>query len=49
MNEFMPVFSFDRVNESTDRTAFSRIGLEDRNMIYVMGGMFLVLVIFVTA
>ena len=44
--ELVPIFEFDRVNMETDRSVFPRIGLEDRNIIYVLGSLFVFLSFF---
>ena len=44
--EIVPIFEFDVTFEPTDREVFSRIGIEDRNMIYVLGSMFLFMFLF---
>ena len=44
--EVAPVWSFDWVNAETNRGSFSRIGLEDRNIINVMGSMVVFIFLF---
>ena len=44
--EFMPFWDFNYINQETDREVFSRIGLEDRNLINVMGSMILFVLMF---
>ena len=44
--ELVPFWSFDKVNMENDRDVFSRIGIEDRNIINVLGSMFMFLALF---
>lgn len=40
------IFYFDYTFIATDRSVMSRIGLEDRNFIYVLGSLFMFIVLF---
>lgn len=44
--EILPFWSFDKINIETDRFVFGRIGLEDRNIVNVMGSLFLFVFVF---
>lgn len=44
MYEILPIWSFNMVSMDNDRSVFSRIGLEDRNIVNVLGS----LVVFAT-
>ena len=44
--EAIPMFDFNQVTESNSKQMFSRIGIEDRNIIDVLGSMFLFMLIF---
>jgi hypothetical protein len=47
--EVFPFFAFEKVTAANDIDVFSRIGLEDRSIISVMGSMFLFLGMFVVS
>lgn len=44
---FIPVFTFDAVGNPTDRTVFGRVGIEDRNIVTVLGSLILFITFFV--
>ena len=44
--EILPFWDFDRVNMENDVKVFSRLGLEDRNIISVLGSLILLMIIF---
>ena len=44
--EVVPFWHFDRVGMETDRNSFPRIGIEDRNMVGILGSMMLFLAMF---
>lgn len=44
---FLPFWSFDKINMENDKDVFSRIGIEDRNIVNVMGSMILFVMLFV--
>lgn len=44
--EFMPLWNFDKVSVENNNEFFSRIGLEDRNIISVMGSLILIVFVF---
>jgi hypothetical protein len=45
--EVMPIWAFDKLNMENDRAMFSRIGISDRNIINVMGSLYLFAVMFI--
>lgn len=45
--ELMPFWNFDYVGVENDREAFPRIGLEDRNMVGVLGSMIFFMMVYV--
>jgi hypothetical protein len=44
--DIIPIWHFDQVTESNSKPVFSRIGMEDRNVLDVLGSLFLFMVIF---
>jgi hypothetical protein len=47
--EFVPVWDFDKVNEGNNNDFFARIGIEDRNIINVLGSLALFIFLFMAA
>jgi hypothetical protein len=45
--EAIPIWAFDKVNMANERDVFSRIGVEDRNIINVLGSLFLFMTFFI--
>ena len=44
--ELIPILEFDYTFIATDRAVFSRIGIEDRNFVNVLGSLFLFMILF---
>jgi hypothetical protein len=44
--EVIPIFDFNQVGEANDAPVFSRIGMEDRNIVGVLGSLFLFMLFF---
>jgi hypothetical protein len=44
--ELIPIFDFKKIGMENDRPVFARIGLEDRNIVGVLGSVFLFGVLF---
>ena len=44
--EILPFWDFDRVNMENDVMVFSRLGMEDRNMINILGSLILIMIVF---
>jgi hypothetical protein len=49
MYEVIPIWNFNKIAMENDRPVFSRIGLEDRNIIGVLGSMILFIFMFVSS
>lgn len=46
VKEILPFFEFDKVGLANDKKTFSRIGIEDRNFVGVLGSMIVFMIIF---